>query len=823
MDALTRAKRTAGYSPLQEERNLATDQSPANSRSGWFSGKQVRSTAGKKYYTSASVGKRLRQQYGGVVQQALMKSAKQTGLSERSVHRLFQQAEKAKKNIVHKNHEHLKKWLDTTKASSPAAKALHALCPYCHENLPNVERERITDYLQQRLFTSKHLLTKDQVEKLALRHLKTYHGGFQVFAPATAKVICSTSGLKPPVFHYHLQLWSEQFQTDITKNTLSTFNHLAQKAQTRTTASPFELRGKYSFTQQMQTTRALMMQLNKFHQQLSSPEHKLLVPAPLREALLADLQTQYTALAKHLNYLFVLYKNDFVNTKNMKAGYILHLRTAIKVLDHTIAEAQSQADASTQKIQAWQALREKMLQSEQRLQKSKQLPLPASPVKALLQYRKDLREILVNHGVPSAQMHKSWKKVWVDVTNDSEVKPVNKLVTVRQNGEFLQYQSVIKPAAKMRFYADNPVSVAAERDPFKYSYAGKACHSSTKEDTRHALNLQQTKLTTASTAKDQPATELFSGIRSGTTAAQHIADRDERTKAADNWAKEVVTAALLNKMECCSQTREKVIQGEQVSLNLLTTSLLTADKFRHTTHLHDDELQQQREQYEALQRLMNSNKLLIIYDAKGKAHQVKINLRLARFNTGVNKLSLNPFFSTLLASWAQGDKYNAEALEELIGSLNPEAPLGGWVQEWLDANSEHPKTDVVRQLAWQLKAMFNHKMHHTEGTNAYKFASRLVMLAYLVGAVPHFNCKSGKDRTGELDAHVKALACEIEQTGKVPPPERYWSDEGKQLVQAMLYGAGEQEVLIHNNGNPAFKTYAGQAMQGDLFSFLHFK
>lgn len=58
--------------------------------------------------------------------------------------------------------------------------------------------------------------------------------------------------------------------------------------------------------------------------------------------------------------------------------------------------------------------------------------------------------------------------------------------------------------------------------------------------------------------------------------------------------------------------------------------------------------------------------------------------------------------------------------------------------------------------------MFNSKMHHPEGTDAYKFISRLLMLADFIEAVPHFNCKSGKDRTGEADASVKALACEIE-------------------------------------------------------------
>ncbi len=53
----------------------------------------------------------------------------------------------------------------------------------------------------------------------------------------------------------------------------------------------------------------------------------------------------------------------------------------------------------------------------------------------------------------------------------------------------------------------------------------------------------------------------------------------------------------------------------------------------------------------------------------------------------------------------------------------------------------------------------------------YKLASRLQELAYRIGAVPAFNCKSGKDRTGQCDVEVKsAIMLERMKKGDAPKP-----------------------------------------------------
>lgn len=104
---------------------------------------------------------------------------------------------------------------------------------------------------------------------------------------------------------------------------------------------------------------------------------------------------------------------------------------------------------------------------------------------------------------------------------------------------------------------------------------------------------------------------------------------------------------------------------------MLSSSLLTADYARHITHVNDDELQLQREQYRASQALAASDEPLVIYDAQGKEYQVKIALKVATLNVGVNLLSLNPVVAAALSSWSQADKYTEEGLTTLAGSLNP--------------------------------------------------------------------------------------------------------------------------------------------------------
>lgn len=75
-----------------------------------------------------------------------------------------------------------------------------------------------------------------------------------------------------------------------------------------------------------------------------------------------------------------------------------------------------------------------------------------------------------------------------------------------------------------------------------------------------------------------------------------------------------------------------------------------------------------------------------------------------------------------------------------------------------DYLSQHPSAEnaqKVRTLSQQLKAIWANKTHHHDGGEPYKAALHVALLANEIGAMPCWNGKSGKDRTGMLDAEIK--------------------------------------------------------------------
>ncbi|MEG3127261.1 inositol phosphate phosphatase SopB [Pantoea cypripedii] len=145
------------------------------------------------------------------------------------------------------------------------------------------------------------------------------------------------------------------------------------------------------------------------------------------------------------------------------------------------------------------------------------------------------------------------------------------------------------------------------------------------------------------------------------------------------------------------------------------------------------------------------------------------------------------------------DKYNAAAFNQLLGqNLDPSAPPGGMVGEYLKAHPEN--REKVLELCQQLKEIYNKKSHHYDGGEPYKAAQRMAMLAYEIGAVPAYNCKSGKDRTGMLDAEIKREVVSQYQGRPLSKPGNPLNEYDKKLFQKVLVSGGNAEVQKYNTG-----------------------
>lgn len=336
-----------------------------------------------------------------------------------------------------------------------------------------------------------------------------------------------------------------------------------------------------------------------------------------------------------------------------------------------------------------------------------------------------------------------------------------------------QYSFILTPASQMKYCGDNHEIFCDN------SYKGKGICSKSAEETTHAVNLW------LSEVKDNNQSTLFSGIRHGVLSPYALPERSAaRLQGAKNRAKEVVMAALFAKPELY----KRALNHEEVTLRIASTSLLTY--LGKEKRMLDD-------QVAAWQMLNNDGVIkLNIKNEKGEAQEVKVKLDIAIFNFGVNELAFS-----IPKVIRQNDNLNKTALAQILGPnylINNE--VGGWVGHYL---SEHPHASnrhKVEELCQQIKEIWKKKSYRYDGNEPYKIAQRIAMLAYEIGAVPCWNCKSGKDRTGMLDAEIKREAINYHQGYSLSKPGAKLTNEEKKLFQGVLLHSGNKQVQEYNTG-----------------------
>ena len=242
-----------------------------------------------------------------------------------------------------------------------------------------------------------------------------------------------------------------------------------------------------------------------------------------------------------------------------------------------------------------------------------------------------------------------------------------------------------------------------------------------------------------------------------------------------------------------------------------------------------------KEQQQAFKELTKTQPVtLTVVDSAGNLKTIKVNVKLLQFNFGVNAGSVGKF-SKLVGGWRTQDRTNSESMSSLIGGTKKSAPMEGMVKAHLDklneeradlessiARANDPEykaavqirldeisyqANVISTVAQQVKDIYRTKAHHHEGRDAYKLPARVALLTSLMDGIPLSNCKSGKDRTGMLDAEIKFLAAQIERDGgRVPKPGQKLTAADQKLFQSLLLNSGNHEVQEYNTGAKGYKT-----------------
>ncbi len=291
-----------------------------------------------------------------------------------------------------------------------------------------------------------------------------------------------------------------------------------------------------------------------------------------------------------------------------------------------------------------------------------------------------------------------------------------------------------------------------------------------------------------------------------------------RLQANRNRAQDLVRFHLQHNAKLMDAAARSTAQPPRVKMVLPSINLVTPDYMRSIASTtfnileNYNELRMTRNQDKALQALAEEPLPVTVTGPDGMEKTVLVEVAPLTFSAGVNDLALGKS-SKYLGSWGKADEISGRSMKLLLGEnfKSGEAPASGLVAEHLQALADAGRGDsqearLIRQLADQIGNIWEAKSHHTENNDPYALPARLALLTSRMGLDPQYNCKSGKDRTGQLDAEIKFLATRIELAGgAVPQPGGALNDEEKGLFSKVLLHSGNHEIQKMNTGSPGYK------------------
>ena len=312
---------------------------------------------------------------------------------------------------------------------------------------------------------------------------------------------------------------------------------------------------------------------------------------------------------------------------------------------------------------------------------------------------------------------------------------------------------------------------------------------------RHAVNLASTEISVGGTT-------LFRGLRHGVNSAYTLTNPVDRMQANNTRALEIFTAAVQSSPELL-QKAQAAQPGDIIDLPLLSTSLLTPDVWRRfgggaeKNHL--------REQCNAWQEACQGGLCQISVSIAGQTKTVTVRPDVITFNFGVNT-GAQSTGKTLFGGWGTSMQYNEQAMAKLFGT-KPDWQ-GGVVAQYLNQPGvSNRNKQIVADLRSQIIDLWENEGFKETGEDPYRLPARLAMLGHIMGMMPLFNCKSGKDRTGQMDVACKTLALQIyERNGRIPPLNHPRTSMDKQIFQQVAINGGNLEMQRMNTGLAGFKT-----------------
>ena len=389
-----------------------------------------------------------------------------------------------------------------------------------------------------------------------------------------------------------------------------------------------------------------------------------------------------------------------------------------------------------------------------------------------------LKEACGKNPLPEGAAKKAVSQNYQSVLNRRPWAPIAKTFAAAQGGCTFTLTSAITPGKH----------VAGVGETYPHGINGFMCYSPEEKD--HAVNLA---VSTLSVADGQtPAHTAFIGVRHGVHCAWEITDPAARAQANRNRATDAVKAAF----SAYLSAHPGLPPGRAVELPMTSVSLLTPECFRPigaklTGNNSDNEKLMLQEQTAAWNAL------------NGRPMQVTVNgqtytvtPKIATFNFGVNQGGVGAL-SGIIGGWGVSKPLNTAAFQILRDRT----------QAYIDdANIPQDKRIAATKIFRQIRSILDKGQERTDNHDAYKAAARIAVLTSLMDGVPCWNCKSGKDRTGEMDVECKFLATLVDRGLDIPEPGAPLTGEQKALFRTIALEGGNHEMQEYNTGIAGYKT-----------------
>ena len=337
----------------------------------------------------------------------------------------------------------------------------------------------------------------------------------------------------------------------------------------------------------------------------------------------------------------------------------------------------------------------------------------------------------------------------------------------------------------------------------------------------------------------QNPSKLVENFRKDPVEARRLTKlaREENSKM---MAEDAATTMLLDDPALLARALVDDKKGGMVELPITSISLMTPDYLRELSSKAGEQtmLSNHKLGLDSLEGVIQ----LKVRNQAGDLQQVRVRVRPRVMSFGVNAGALRglgvvsgnrvPFWRRAMG-WGLSAQLNDPVLSDMVGGRD-HREIGGQAAQRIDQLHEQQNSaqqalrsselspddrskleqqfaglekqeSKTRQLALQVKELWNNGNYVREGRDPYKMAARVAMLSDALGEKTLFHCKSGKDRTGQLDAEAKYLSSFFDQTGVIPHPDGVSLPATRRLRTLFALKTGNHEMQRYNTGLAGFK------------------